>query len=776
MKKLALFSLMCLSINYVKGQTAWNSFNQDNYSGSFATSVQPASIVDNRFQWYVGTGLNWSYSNNYIGTNFRYLNFDQQQSAYRNPWFKGYYYQAVEGNILNGFLELTDKDAIGYSWKVKSFTNFDGLSEELTMLDFSKFTDPAVIGTQFSQGRLSYGNMRWAEHSFNYARTIIDDKERVIKVGGALKILNGAKAAYIYTKGGDVTFTDSNQLVFDGMEFKYGISDNNNLDRFNLGLGFDIGATYEYRPDYRVYYYEMDGVKKNPSKHENKYKYKVGASLLNVGAIRFAKDSSTYNFVNGNNATIDYITLFNSASGPLSLLPNQGLNNGVLNGQVLPSMDTAADQNDKFTMFLPTTFNVQGDYRWKERIYFNYSGSLPLWLWADPAKIHDLMTHTVSGRYETQVFSFGIPFTVQRNAQLNFGLYASFRLFRPKHNFSINIFAGANNINNLLGQRRMYNGNVYAGLAIGRLHKMPSDIDGDKISDEKDWCVTDSGGIALKGCPDFDEDGIPDYKDFCPYSYGPKKLNGCPDTDGDGLLDYEDQCPYQKGLRVNKGCPDADKDGIIDTVDRCPYVPGVWENNGCPMEYLTCCMDSDGDGLSDNIDSCVNEPGLPENNGCPTSKIKRPKDNTKYEEPDERSIDEVLDEQKEKIKDKTAQQVVDELATIDYINIYFDVDDSKVTQIYQEKIRGFVDKINQNANALILIMAHTDSDGSIEYNKQLSAKRSEATKKQMLDMGIKENRLVIKNYGESKAAVANDTPENKALNRRVEVRLMKLHP
>ena len=72
-------------------------------------------------------------------------------------------------------------------------------------------------------------------------------------------------------------------------------------------------------------------------------------------------------------------------------------------------------------------------------------------------------------------------------------------------------------------------------------------------------------------------------------------------------------------------------------------------------------------------------------------------------------------------------------------------------------------------------MAHTDSDGSIDYNKALSGRRSQATKKKMLEMGIDENRLVIKNFGEEKAAVENSTIENKAKNRRVEVRLMKTH-
>ena len=738
-------------------QTNYNTFTNDNFAGPFAQTLNPASLSDNRYKWAVGLGGNYSYSNNYIGNNINHFLYgNKDKSAYKEPVFKGYFSELVEVNIISGFLELTPTDAIGYSWKVKRFTNFDGISDELTDLDFNSFTG-GNIGKQFTQGRLSYGKMSWAEHNLTYSRTLIDKKKRFMKAGITVKILNGLNARYLYTEGGDITVNANGQTTFDGMEFQYGESDDDNqLRKTRIGLGLDLGFVYEHRPDYKKYYYEMDGRRRNPSLHENKYKWKFGASITNIGGIRYTKDTNSYNFVNDNNNTIPYKILFDNK------LKKEDIQNNVLN-QVTNNQD-AGDTN--FRMSLPTAINLMFDYRILPNIYLNYTGSIPVWLRSDPSKVHDMIIHTVSGRYEKAGYAVGVPITFQRNGQLNLGVYGRVK----------NFFFGANNVTGLIGQRRLYNGNVYAGVVFGIKHKMPSDKDGDLISDAKDLCPLDSGGRRMKGCPDADGDKIPDYKDFCPYDYGPRKYNGCPDTDKDGIMDYEDNCPSEKGLRANKGCPDRDKDGIIDEVDRCPTVPGVYENNGCPLEPLVCCLDSDGDGISDAIDSCAYEPGPATNNGCPDGKVKTPKaPKVKYPKVEKKTVEQTLEDAKSQMEKQTVKEVLDGRSTIDYVNVYFDVDKSNVQSQYHSKLDGFADKINQSAKVVILVLGHTDSDGDSKYNLALSQRRSEAVKRYLIKQGVDKDRIVIKSYGEERPAEENTNTANKSKNRRVEVRIMSLH-
>ena len=758
MKKIlfTLFALTLFNFNSLT-QTHYNGFVTDNYSASFSSSLQPASLVDNRFKWAIGAGGNYTYSNNYIGQNLNnYIHSSPDKSAYRQPTFKGYYSELLEVTAFAGFIEINQKNAIGYSIKYKDFTNFDGMEDELTLLDYNSFTgDSNVIGKEFNQGKLTFSQMKWVEHNITYARTLIDDRENFWKAGITFKIMNGLDARFLHTEGGDVTFNANNQLTYDNMEFKYGHSDNDNqLFSSNLGVGLDMGVVYEFRPKYKKFFYPMDRKRKNPSKHMNKYKYKVGASITNIGSLRYTKDTNTYNFINDQNNTINYQDLFNS-----------NLSRFVLNDDILPTTTNNQEAEDtNFRMRLPTALNLQFDYQILPNVYLNYSGSFPIWEKSDPSRIHDLMINTIGARYETAEFSAGVPVSLQRNGKVNIGAYARIK----------NIFFGANNITGLFGQRRLYNGNVYAGITFGIKHKMPSDIDNDLVSDKLDLCPTDSGTWKMKGCPDADGDRIPDYKDFCPYVKGPRKYNGCPDTYADGIMDYEDACPTQKGFRVNKGCPDTDKDGIIDTVDRCPTIPGVYENNGCPLEQLTCCQDSDGDGLNDNIDSCANEPGPADNFGCPTSRRKKTS-KVRYPRVEKVDIETLLDNNKKDIEKMTVAEVLDDMTTMDFVNVYFDSDRSNVRTQYKTKLGTFATKVNMNANTLILILGHTDSDGSLDYNMALSNKRSEQTKKYLISKGVDANRIVIKNYGEEKPAESNDSEEDKSKNRRVEVRMMKLN-
>lgn len=66
------------------------------------------------------------------------------------------------------------------------------------------------------------------------------------------------------------------------------------------------------------------------------------------------------------------------------------------------------------------------------------------------------------------------------------------------------------------------------------------------------------------------------------------------------------------------------------------------------------------------------------------------------------------------------------------------------------------------------IEGHTDSDGDDAANLKLSEARAKVVMDKLIELGISKDRLTYKGLGESKPLVANDTPENKAQNRRVE--------
>ncbi|MGA6994400.1 MAG: OmpA family protein [Candidatus Deferrimicrobiaceae bacterium] len=84
-------------------------------------------------------------------------------------------------------------------------------------------------------------------------------------------------------------------------------------------------------------------------------------------------------------------------------------------------------------------------------------------------------------------------------------------------------------------------------------------------------------------------------------------------------------------------------------------------------------------------------------------------------------------------------------------------------------VNKLADFLKKYPNRNVLIEGHTDSVGSDEYNQELSRKRSESVKDRLVGFGIEPGRITTVGYGENYPAVSNNTPENRALNRRVEV-------
>jgi outer membrane protein OmpA-like peptidoglycan-associated protein len=74
---------------------------------------------------------------------------------------------------------------------------------------------------------------------------------------------------------------------------------------------------------------------------------------------------------------------------------------------------------------------------------------------------------------------------------------------------------------------------------------------------------------------------------------------------------------------------------------------------------------------------------------------------------------------------------------------------------------------------LIVIAGHTDNTGNPQRNQTLSLKRAEAVRDWMRDTGdVSESCFAVQGYGESRPIATNDTPEGRALNRRVEISLV----
>jgi hypothetical protein len=63
-----------------------------------------------------------------------------------------------------------------------------------------------------------------------------------------------------------------------------------------FGIGLDLGFVYEWRPDWKSYKYDMDGETNIWRRDQEKYKMRVGMSILDIGGMKFAKGGLSRDF------------------------------------------------------------------------------------------------------------------------------------------------------------------------------------------------------------------------------------------------------------------------------------------------------------------------------------------------------------------------------------------------------------------------------------------------------------------------------------------------
>ena len=103
--------------------------------------------------------------------------------------------------------------------------------------------------------------------------------------------------------------------------------------------------------------------------------------------------------------------------------------------------------------------------------------------------------------------------------------------------------------------------------------------------------------------------------------------------------------------------------------------------------------------------------------------------------------------------------------------IQFEYDSYELTENSNEALENLAQMLFMNPTLHIELSAHTDDLGSDRYNDKLSTMRGESVAKWLINRGLEEKRIVSKGYGKRKPLVANDSEENRALNRRVEIKV-----
>ncbi len=135
-----------------------------------------------------------------------------------------------------------------------------------------------------------------------------------------------------------------------------------------------------------------------------------------------------------------------------------------------------------------------------------------------------------------------------------------------------------------------------------------------------------------------------------------------------------------------------------------------------------------------------------------------------------------MQEQKKQMEEATAgtgvtvSQTPDNRLKLDIpSDISFDVNRADIKPNFRTVLDTFADGLNKNPTATVTIIGHTDSSGTDAINNPLSINRAAATRDYLTSRGVVVSRIAIDGRGSREPLVANDSPANKAKNRRVEI-------
>lgn len=723
MKRVYLYFLLMFASCYLHAQS-YPGYRSSNYAGVNGVFFNPANIADSRYKWDVNVfGID-----GFVGNNQNELKFkDITKSSFNADSLKSKLLRGNGDNLKalsrvdilgpSAMFNVGPRTAMAVTTRARIFANSSGINGRLAgaVIDGGEAKDAYPFNFAMSRGIVNTAG--WTEIGVSVGQVLTPkESQHFLKGGLTLKYLAGVANAFLEMNnfngtvntgaGGTYLTNTTGQVKLNTTEANFADYDFGDFFKFNgHGVGGDIGVVYEYRikQDYSMY---------TNDRWVNKYKLRVGVAVLDIGEIKFNKNSNQSGSWNTNIPAGQQFLLSQfkdkSVSDYKEILDNS------------PFFTPTANNTDDYKISLPTTVQANIDYNIAGPFYVNLAGQFATSK-TNGLNLYAYNSYTLTPRVENARWGISVPINYNELTDFNAGL--SLR-FGP-------VFLGSGSVISSLFDSKQ--ADLHFGVRFGMPYKkkVKPDTDKDGVYDDQDKCPTVPGVARYQGCPvpDTDKDGVNDEQDSCINEPGLAKYNGCPipDRDKDGVNDEIDECPDQPGSGQFHGCPDTDGDGIPDKDDKCPTVRGIAKYNGCPPP------DRDGDGINDDDDACPDKPGPVSSKGCPV------------------------------------EDVVVKI-TADFKNILFDFGKASIRPESREILVNAAKTMNEQIpNSNFYVDGYTDSKGSVAVNKRLSKQRAQSVADALVSAGVEKSRLIARGFGKDNPKCSNATEEGRQCNRRVEV-------
>ena len=107
-------------------------------------------------------------------------------------------------------------------------------------------------------------------------------------------------------------------------------------------------------------------------------------------------------------------------------------------------------------------------------------------------------------------------------------------------------------------------------------------------------------------------------------------------------------------------------------------------------------------------------------------------------------------------------------------SITFPVGSYAIQPQFQSTLREIAQTLKSDDQTYVDVLGHTDASGGEAANQALSVSRAQAVADYLKTRGVIAARVAVKGYGETSPIASDDTEEARALNRRIEIRIVPI--
>jgi hypothetical protein len=304
----------CIAQSYI-------GYHSSSYAGVYSIVTSPADILNHRVRGDFNlVGVSTGIGNNVIKFNYKKRNDDDGGVSFPDPIKKnGKANINVDVFGPSILIKLSDKHAFALSTRARVVTNVHGISTSILNSILPDTLRSYLIGNTLSLSDMTTNVHAWKEVALTYSRQIANTDFGVWKAGISVKYLGGIAALSLRTnklsfthdsivdpvdnKTKDALINAQGNIVLNYTKNIDSLSGDDFLSFKNPGVGLDIGVSYEYREEMQVY-------ETSYSDRTANYIWKAGASITDIGFIRYNKDQTKgiATSFKGNTYTLDQLS------------------------------------------------------------------------------------------------------------------------------------------------------------------------------------------------------------------------------------------------------------------------------------------------------------------------------------------------------------------------------------------------------------------------------------------------------------------------------------